>query len=148
VAQWVQQQSAEVSRSPIRPRRSPGTADFVVSSLATEFTFPRYNSHAASTPELHPDAQESYDPPDEDELIEPITAALYPNGKGLLGTTQRRNRVKLDHDQGDHEDQPGMFRFDDPRPPAYSEHDLKCGDGSETSEDHFSDFAQWYVAPK
>jgi hypothetical protein len=81
---------------------------------------------------------------DEDDLYEPITAALYPNGKGILGTTQRRARAAPT--------QPDMFRFDSSRysvsksrdggddsPPAYV--------SSEHSEDDFSDFAQWYNGP-
>lgn len=145
VAQWVQQQSATLP-SPSRPRRSPGTASFVVSSLATEFTFPRYTQPCASTPSLHSDSKDPTDLHDEDDLYGPITAALYPNGKGLLGTTQQRARTE--------HAQPGMFRFDSSRqslmkarvshddcPPAY--------DASEQSDaDDFSDFAQWYVAPR
>jgi hypothetical protein len=143
VVKWVKQQTTEATKSPPRPLRSPDTASFVVSSLATGFTFPRYSLDAASTPSLHPDSKETFDPLDEDELLEPITAALYPHGKGLLGTTQRRARFQ-------HEQTASMFRFDDPRPPAYSfERNSQCGAGSsEVSEDHFSDFAQWYVAPK
>jgi hypothetical protein len=87
-----------------------------------------------------------FSPLDEDSLLEPITAALYPNGKGLLGTTQQRARFGNDSEG----EPPSMFRFDDPRPPAYSfERESKCeAEASEVSEDHFSDFAQWYVAPK
>jgi len=148
VAKWVKQQSTESSQSPPRPRRSPDTASFVVSSWATEFTFPRYHSHplAESTPALQTDTKAMFSPLDEDTLLEPITAALYPNGKGLLGTTQQRARFESENEAGP----PSMFRFDDPRPPAYSfERESRCeADSSEVSEDHFSDFAQWYVAPK
>jgi hypothetical protein len=148
VAKWVKQQSTEATQSPPRPRRSPDTASFVVSSLATEFTFPRYHSHphAESTPALHADTKEMFSPLDEDSLLEPITAALYPNGKGLLGTTQQRARFGNESEG----EPPSMFRFDDPRPPAYSfERESRCeAEASEVSEDHFSDFAQWYVAPK
>lgn len=148
VAKWVQEQSISSTQSPPRPRRSPDTASFVVSSLATDFTFPRYQSHphAESTPALHADTKEMCSPLDEDTLLEPITAALYPNGRGLLGATQQRARFDNDTEGGP----PSMFRFDDPRPPVYSlEREIKCDVGtSEVSEDHFSDFAQWYVAPK
>ena len=80
VAKWVKQQTTESTQSPPRPRRSPDTASFIVSSLATEFTFPRYHSHpdAQSTPALHADTKEMFSPLDEDSLLEPITAALYP----------------------------------------------------------------------
>ena len=86
-----------------------------------------------------------FSPLDEDSLLEPITAALYPIGKGLLGTTQQRARFGTDSEGGP----PSMFRFDDPRPPAYSfERESRCeAEASEVSEDHFSDFAHWYVAP-
>lgn len=148
VAKWVKQQTTEATKSPPRPRRSPDTASFVVSSHAAEFTFPRYHSHphAESTPALHADTKEMFNPLDEDTLMEPITAALYPHGKGLLGATQQRARFGNDSEG----EAPSMFRFDDPRPPAYSfERESKCeADASEASDDHFSDFAQWYVAPK
>jgi len=148
VAKWVKQQSTEATRSPPRPRRSPDTASFVVSSFATEFTFPRhhFDPDAQSTPALHADTKDMFSPLDEDSLLEPITAALYPNGKGLLGTTQQRARFGRESEG----EPPSMFRFDDPRPPAYSfERESKCeAEASEVSEDHFSDFAQWYVAPK
>ena len=89
-----------------------------------------------------------FSPLDEDGLLEPITAALYPNGKGLLGTTQQRARARFGTESEG--EPPSMFGFDDPRPPAYSfERESKCeAEASEVSEDHFSDFAQWYVAPK
>lgn len=115
IAQWISETAAQ--RNPPRPHRSPNTASFIVSANShSEISFPRFDPTSISMNALHSQQQkDDTDTVDENDVIEPITAALYPAGKGLLGTTQRR--AHLD------DSLPGLHRlevshFSNPTTPA------------------------------
>lgn len=114
IMRWIQETAVEGERNPPRPHRSPNTASFIVSAdNRFEPVFPRY---------LHSNNRKiggGGDMTDENDIVEPITAALYPLGKGLLGTTQRR--AHLD------DALPGIHRIEvshfSPTTPATAIHD-------------------------
>lgn len=97
IVQWIQETAAQ--HSPPRPRRSPNTASFMVTSANShaEMSFPRFNPTTMSMLSQQAEWKKGFSPTaDTGELLEPITAALYPVGKGLLGATARRGRVQSD----------------------------------------------------
>lgn len=118
IMQWIHETAVQGSRSPPRPHRPPNTASFIVTadSRSSEPVFPRFDPTAQTMTALHIRGKVEDDGlDDENAVVEPITAALYPVGKGLLGTTQRRAHLE--------DSLPGLHRlevshFSSPASPA------------------------------
>ena len=94
IMRWIQDTAVEGERNPPRPHRSPNTASFIVSAgQPFEPVFPRYDPTSTTMDALQSNRKSEADTQgqsQESDMVEPFTAALYPLGKGLLGTTRRR----------------------------------------------------------
>lgn len=160
IMRWIHETAIEGERNPPRPHRSPNTASFIVSADNRSFepVFPRYDPASSTMLALHSNCKasgaSSEQKTDENDMVEPITAALYPLGKGLLGTTRRR--AHLD------DALPGIHRIEvshfSPTTPASASHtraehldvtedQAESASSSSSSGGGGSFDAMWYMTP-
>ena len=160
IMRWIHETAVEGERNPPRPHRSPNTASFIVSADNRSFEpgFPRYDPSSTTMLALHSNCKASgsgsEQMTDENDIVEPITAALYPLGKGLLGTTRRR--AHLD------DALPGIHRIEishfSPTTPATATHtradhldvteeQAESASSSSSSGGESSFDAMWYMTP-